>query len=335
MAFIPLEALKITYPNDSEDDKNLTATLHDLINGKIDPRAAAQTIDQIMVKVNEADVISYNSVPNPTAEMIENGTIRAPQPDGWLHYIWRYLGTTAMGIPPYHSGQDQLVSLFQELQCLPTRKLLRLVDGEKLEETEIWNLTPENKYNGFQQWLWELHEGHFLSVFYGEDKPEAAVAYVNFSSFLARMWAKGITAGESLSSLSYSSPFEKQEIAWTAKYADSAFQVRRYEPFACGAAIWILYAGHVIFEMCEKERRVWGRMSREKWGIWKRKLEVVREDGRFGGDNRKLVALAVELMVRIEAEGIDVHAGGFSEMYGWTSSWREEDDGEEEDEMDD
>lgn len=134
--------------------------LQNLVNGIVDPKTAAQTIDQIIVSDCEEAYLSYTSVPKPTAEQLASGSIRSPDPDGWLQFLWNSFGKAAMVIPYDHAGQDRLVSLFTELQRLPPKKL-PLVVWNNLIDKEIYILTEKNGYDGFKHWLGELDQGGF------------------------------------------------------------------------------------------------------------------------------------------------------------------------------
>lgn len=145
---------------DAPGFKQIAAILHDLINGIVEPRTAAKTIDEIIISDFNKAYLSYNSVPEPTAEQIASGIIRAPHPDYWLFFLWDCFGKAVIVIPYDHEGQDRLVNLIQELQSLPPRKLKRFVGG-KLLDYELYTLTEKNEYHGFQEVLWHIHQGKF------------------------------------------------------------------------------------------------------------------------------------------------------------------------------
>lgn len=150
--------LKISQNEDDESSKRMKIILHDVVNGVQDPASAAQSIDIIIVKDCEEAYSSYTSTPNPTIEQIESEEIRSPQPDEWLQLLWNIMGHAAMVIPFDHPGQDRLVSLLQELQRMPLHKVPWFF-SDKVITKDIYNLTPENEYDYFQQWLWELDQG--------------------------------------------------------------------------------------------------------------------------------------------------------------------------------
>lgn len=123
-----------------------------------EPIAAAQIIDQTVVKDCRDMYALYNSSPDTT-------TAPGPEPVGWVKYVWDCLGRAAMKIPADSPAQDRLVSLIRELQGLPRRHAPWLAAGS-LKERELWNLVPETQYEGLPQWMWELNEGN---QYQGED----------------------------------------------------------------------------------------------------------------------------------------------------------------------
>lgn len=160
--------LDLSKPGDTEEEIKVTNTLEDLVNGSIEPSSAAEIIDRTIVDSCRVDYISYTAVPNPTAEQVRDGTVRAPQPAGWQEYLWRCIGKAAMRVPTDNAGQGYLVDLLQELHRLPRKRVPWLVGGGLIEK-ELWDLTPTNHYDYLEQWLWELHEGRscYVSSAYG------------------------------------------------------------------------------------------------------------------------------------------------------------------------
>lgn len=161
-----MSLIQLNTPLGSEDNpglKHIATTLQNLVNGIVDPRTAAKTIDQIIVSDCQKAYSSYTSVPKPTAEQIASGSVQAPDPAGWLQFLWNSFGRAAMVIPYDHAGQDRQVGLIQELQRLPPQKLPYVVWGDLIEK-EIYILTDKNGYDGFRQWLWELDQGKFHTL---------------------------------------------------------------------------------------------------------------------------------------------------------------------------
>lgn len=148
-------------PGDSEAESKIITTLHSLVDGSLEPQAAAQTIDAEIVRDCQEAYASYTSVSNPSQEQLADGTIRAPRPVGWMKFLWDCMGRAAMDVPATHSGQDHLISLLQELQQLPKHQVPWLASGNLIEK-ELWTLNAKNDYEGLSQWLWELHEGKLL-----------------------------------------------------------------------------------------------------------------------------------------------------------------------------
>lgn len=307
------------YP-DTPGHKRITTIFQDLVNGIVEPQNAAETIDEIIVGDCQEAYLSYASVvPKPTAQQTISGAVRTPCPSAWLRFLWESFGKTAMVVPYDHAGQDRLVDLIQELQRLPAHKVPEAM-GDSLADKELYILTENNGYDGFQDWLSELNRSkfHILPVytvfnldqvsFFGlSSSPEVAKTYLNFSAFLARLMAGEIRAGGGLSALTAGS-FSTQRIAWTAKYADSETQVKNYQPYACAAALWVLYAGETLFEYCDKNiRGSWTPYKRPYWESWKEKFGEVVEDTRFDETTRHLVQQALERMAQLEGRGWTVH----------------------------
>jgi len=176
-----------------------------------------------------------------------------------------------------------------------------------------------------------LSPGHFIGHQTVETDLEAAAAYLNFSAFLARLLATGISAGINLSSLIRrpESPFCTQKIAWTVKSADSDEQAKRYQPYASAAAQWILHAGDTLYELCDKEIRGFGvKWSHDLWASWKAKFEEIVDDKRFSDVARDFARQAIDRMVQLES---GKGSTGIVQKLGLTS-WRADEDNDEEEE---
>ena len=158
VSIMPVIDIKIAQPGDDETTTQIKTTFHNVVNGIVDSATAAQFIDKIIVDDSRKDLNSYTAVNKPTAEQIENGSIRTPDPFGWLLLLWDSFGKAAMATPYSHEGQDRLVSLLIELQRIPLHKVPQF-ESDKIVEKELYNLTPANGYDYFQQWLWELDQG--------------------------------------------------------------------------------------------------------------------------------------------------------------------------------
>jgi len=150
--------LNIAHTGDDEASKQIKDIFSNVVNGIVDPATAAKTIDQIIINDCQEANKSYTSVAKPTAEQIENGSIRAPDPAGWLQLLWDSFGKAAMVVPYNHEGQDRLLGLLQEIKSIPLHKVPWFASGEIIEK-EIYDLTQANGYDYFQQWLWELDQG--------------------------------------------------------------------------------------------------------------------------------------------------------------------------------
>jgi len=173
-----------------------------------------------------------------------------------------------------------------------------------------------------------LFSGHFTGHQTVETHPQGAVAYLNFSAFLARLLSRGISVGLGLCALTRrpESAFCTQKIAWTAKFADSAEQAKRYEPYAAAAAQWIIYSGEALYELCDKDIRGLGeKWSRTLWDGWRGKFEEVAGDERFSDAARGLVRKAIERMVQLE---LGKSTSDIIQKLGLTSCGEEDNDTE-------
>ena len=125
------------------------------------------------------------------------------------------------------------------------------------------------------------------------------MSYINFSAFLARLLAAGVVEATRLSALIRPSPFGSRKPS-----GDSAEQ---YTPYASAAAEWIIYAGDVLFEMCEKDTLIQigkQKWTRTLWESWKVKFDAIAEIDQFSTHSRTLASLAANRMREIESTGI-------------------------------
>ncbi|KAJ0108332.1 hypothetical protein J7T55_005309 [Diaporthe amygdali] len=287
-------------------ESQFTLVIQDLINGSIDPESAARTIDKIVVDECQEAFVSYTSVPNPTPEQLADGTILSPQPAGWEHFLWNCLGIAAMKLPADDASQDRLVSLVQELQRLPRHTVPWLAAG-CLKEKELWNLSRENGYAYFKQWLWELHEGHFAGRGHIEKDTDASTAYLNFSSFLARLLASYVVDTTSLCALIRPSSFAKSPLP------------AQYEAYSNAGTQWIQYAGEALYEMCAKGALEIGkkRWTQGLWNSWKAKFAFIKDNDEFTKEGRERATIALDRMAQIETKGLDGIRGGVVEHFGF------------------
>ncbi|KAI2775748.1 hypothetical protein F4815DRAFT_449951 [Daldinia loculata] len=294
-------SLDLSYEGDTDTDKKIVATLQDLVNDTESPGSAAKIIHGVIIDDCRDAYASYNSVSDPTAEQIESGTVRTPNPGGWMGYLWDCLGRAAMRVPADHKGQDRLVGLLQELQQLPKSPVPEFVAGE-MRETILWNITKETQYEGLTQWLWDLDQGNFNGAHQVESDPNAATAYTNFSAFLARLLASGVADTNTLSALRRPSPF-------ATSHQDHILQdLPHHEPYAAAAAQWIIYAGDVLFELCEKRIlvEVGGlRYSRALWHVWSVKFKVFAESNESSTEVREFARQAVDKIDQCKRDGIN------------------------------
>ncbi|KAI0848547.1 hypothetical protein F5Y00DRAFT_270056 [Daldinia vernicosa] len=294
-------SLDLSYEGDSVTENKIVATLQDLVDDAESPRSAAKIINRVIIDDCRDASISYNSASDPTAGQIESGTVRAPNPGGWMEYLWDCLGRAAMRVPADHRGQDRLVSLLQELRQLPKILVPGLVAGE-MRETILWNITKETRYEGLTQWLWDLDQGNFNGARQVESDPNAAAAYINFSAFLARLLAAGVADTNTLSALRRPSPFA------TSHQDRILHDLPRHEPYAAAAAQWIIYAGDVLFELCEKRILVEVgslRYSPALWRVWSVKFKAFAESNDPSTETREFARQAVDKMGQCKRDGIN------------------------------
>ncbi|KAI0167470.1 hypothetical protein BJ166DRAFT_495767 [Pestalotiopsis sp. NC0098] len=286
--------LGLSRPDDDANEKKLTTALDDLVHDELDAASAARLIDDIITKDCQKALAAYNSI---SEELKKNDTVAGPVPQGWQQYLYDCLATAAMKIPADHSGQERLVDLLEELGRLPRHTVPVLYfEPERIAEKELWVLTRENNYDGFGQLMWERHEGTFLGWRQVETDPDAAVAYRNFSAFLARLLSRGTAALLGLSALV--SPFVTRNIVAAASH-----EPHRFEPYVAAAAQWILYGGEVLHQMCEMRIMASVRWKKELWDRIRTKFDAVAGDARFGAEARGWAAQAAGFMRKTEEKG--------------------------------
>ncbi|KAJ6440032.1 MFS monocarboxylate transporter [Purpureocillium lavendulum] len=278
-------SLNLSDPDDCKAEVQIAGILQGLVNGSASPAAAARDIDKIIVDGCQQE---------------------APNPSGWQKYLWDCLGKSAMVVPSNHPGQDSLISLLEELQRLPRHEVPEQV-GDEVFQKELWTLTPENKYEGLEQWLWELDQGTFTATRQVEDSQTSAISYANFSAFLARLLASEVAEATRLSALIRPSPFATGNPLTSAAYTDVSEAARHYEPWACAAAQWILHAVDVLYEMCDKETIV--EIGKQKWTLalwngWRSRFETVATTEQFSSAARELASAALKKMAEAEKKGV-------------------------------
>ncbi|THU77461.1 hypothetical protein K435DRAFT_846183 [Dendrothele bispora CBS 962.96] len=304
--------LNISDSTDSLAEKNIASTLQDLVNGTITPDFAAHAIDSVIISECQE---AYKSYTNSTQEHLANGTIEEPSPSGWSKYLWDCMGRSAMVVPADHPGQVLLVQMLQQLQCMPPHTAPELY-GDKIIAKTLWVLTARNGYDGLEQWMWELDQGHFNG--HGL-KSEHTVAYLNFSAFLACLLAHGIAEVTRLSALIRPSPFGARGPSYMIKQFDSATALHQYEGYASAAAQWILYAGNALYEMCQKDVLIEigkQRWTMNVWESWKTKFDAISKDARFTPQIQELARKTTGMMGKIETEDMK---GNIVEQFGFMS----------------
>lgn len=74
-----------------------------------------------------------------------------------------------------------------------------------------------------------------------------------------------------------------------------------YDPHACAAAQWLLYAGAELFEMCEM--RAFG-FSKSSWEVWRVKFTAIEASGTLSDHCRQTAGKVLQRMKQIEEAGI-------------------------------
>ncbi|KAG8417536.1 hypothetical protein J3458_005033 [Metarhizium acridum] len=220
-----------------------------------------------------------------------------------------------MVVPHDHNSQNLLVALLQQLQRLPRHRVPHKV-GDEVVHKELWVLTPENKYDGLEQWLWEIDQGFTgtqRQVKHVESVEETASLYINFSSFLARLLASGVVETTRQSALIRPSAFATRN--------PETCLPEDYQPWASAAAQWVIYAGDALYELCKKE--VTTEIGKQKWTLslweeWKSKFEVAKSE-KFSAKTRAFASAAFEKMGEAERNGVTTNVAvsfGFTSMKG-------------------
>ncbi|KAI0010912.1 hypothetical protein F4779DRAFT_575958, partial [Xylariaceae sp. FL0662B] len=318
--------LGLSQPGDSEAETKIINALQGLVDGSLDPASAAQAIDKIIILDCQEAYDSYTAISNSTSEQVGDGTVRSPEPVGWMKFVWDCLGKAAMRIPTTHPGQDRLVRLLQELERLPRRSVPWLATG-RLTEKQLWELTPATKYEGLEQWLWELDQGTFTGTRQAERDPTVGLKYINFSAFLARLLANGLVETTRLSALIRPSPFATPFSSFSKRYTDPGEAARHFEVYASAAAQWIIFAANALYEMCDKGvladvgKQRW---TRSLWNSWSSNFQAVTKEDHFSASARDHAAQAIRHMKQLEEHGTK-DEGNIVQKFGFVLPEEDED----------
>ncbi|KID88975.1 hypothetical protein MGU_04318 [Metarhizium guizhouense ARSEF 977] len=212
------------------------------------------------------------------------------KPSGGQRYLYDLFGKVAMVVPHDHGSQDLLVALLQELQRLPRHTVPHKV-GDQVVPKELWVLTPDNKYDGLEQWLWEIDYG-----FTGSQRQVKHVENV-------------------------------KETASFTLVRPSVFATRDpetcppedYQPWVSAAAQWIIYAGDALYELYKKE--ITTEIGRQKWSLslwdeWKARFEVATSE-KFDYKTRTFAWAALGEMGEAESSGVTTNVAA---SFGLTST---------------
>lgn len=156
-------------------------------------------------------------------------------------------------------------------------------------------------------------------------------SYLNYSAFLARLLASGVQAVMQSCPLDSYGAFSKR-MPHVKPLADPLESAHAYEPSASAAALWMVYAGDAMYEMCENDAMFGigqGKYTHAKWELWKEKFEELVSDERYSQRCRDFAKQALDIMAKCEAEG---PRNFMIDQYDMMSKRDYEEDEEEEDE---
>jgi hypothetical protein len=131
--------------------------------------------------------------------------------------------------------------------------------------------------------LWTHTQGDFT--------PETK--YGNFSAFLAELLAAGVVESTRLYPLVQGPFFGAQP---------PHNQPAQSQPYVLAGVQWILHAGPVLRESCDKQA-IGARFFRQQWwDRWKARFGTVAKYERFSNQTRQLAAQTLERMASLEKE---------------------------------
>lgn len=90
-----------------------------------------------------------------------------------------------------------------------------------------------------------------------------------------------------------------------------------YDPHACAAAQWLIYAGAELFEMCEMS----AGYRKSSWEVWRVKFTAIQAAPNLSEHCRQLAGKVLQRMKEVEDVGITtnvVHDHGIGYMDGDT-----------------
>jgi len=119
----PLD-LKLFEDTDDEEDIRYKQLLLALVDGDVTPAQAARDFDARVVGESNRRLQLLLSRPKLalTAEEVEEGiSYRSitPNASDIIEPMFRTIARLCSAFPPFHSGQDRLISFFEELRILP------------------------------------------------------------------------------------------------------------------------------------------------------------------------------------------------------------------------
>ncbi|KAK8075729.1 hypothetical protein PG997_010392 [Apiospora hydei] len=224
-------------PDDDEIDRQLKSALQDLVNGGVEVTTAAKIVDDLIVsdcqRAYEAHTASLRNINKPK----ENGEY-----------------TETFSKPP---GMDWISlenhRFLQELLRLPPRTVQYISGSGDVVDYTFWE--DDRRNDQFCQNMRLLD-----------------TEYVNFSAFLARVFARGV-----IDTTRFCALVTKDGLTHV------------------GAAMW---------EMCEKKAYAAKGFNTKWWGRWQARFEQVAEgDSGFSDQAREAAAEALKQMVVLKEDG--------------------------------
>ncbi|KAG8427540.1 hypothetical protein J3459_006619 [Metarhizium acridum] len=214
-----------------------------------------------------------------------------------------------MVVPHDHNSQNLLVALLQQLQRLPRHRVPHKV-GDEVVHKELWVLTPENKYDGLEQWLWEIDQGRLNMLRASKKRPLCtSTSLPSWHASSPAGWSRQLVKALS----SDPRPFATRNPGPAYQRITSRGLQR--------PAQWVIYAGDALYELCKKE--VTTEIGKQKWTLslweeWKSKFEVAKSE-KFSAKTRAFASAAFEKMGEAERNGVTTNVAvsfGFTSMKG-------------------
>ncbi|KAH9890233.1 hypothetical protein F4778DRAFT_753087 [Xylariomycetidae sp. FL2044] len=312
--------LNLARESDRAEEKLIKNELDRLVNGEASPEVVAKFIDETVTAECEAALATYNkfkeSRNGATLTNVEqsdiNEKVPGPSPVDWEYWLRDTLAPASFVIPADHPGHGRVVSMLQALKRIPVHSVPRLTPDGRLGEYGLWKLDREHDeifvgdLRSFCDDNWHRCRGVRDDDTGAPDK--RLVRYQNYSSFVAQLFAAGLTDTMRLSALA-----ADEFYLLYGKYREP----RRREPWVMAGAQWLIHAAPALYDMCEKRAWTAARPLNPKlWGEWKRRFNLVVADGSgFSTEAVELASQALEHMAL--AEKTPFEGPSMVEHYGY------------------